>query len=84
MTAIMSAVLCTIVPLAGRRYKLAERRRKLKDDAVAADYLQSAIRAMKWAEAEYAGRKERYEAIKGWREIKDYRNLSAVALYRMT
>ncbi len=58
--------------------------KQLGKSAKADDYLKSALRAMDWAEKEYASKKAYFEKMKGWWRIKDARNLAAVALYRMT
>ncbi len=57
--------------------------RNLGREETAVDYQQSALRAMLWAEKEFAGRPD-YFAPKGDWQLKDCRNLAAVALYRVT
>ncbi len=44
----------------------------------------SALRAMEWAEGEYASKRAKYEAMKNWWHTEDARNLAAVHLYRLT
>ena len=57
---------------------------RLNEKTAADTYLQSAIKAMQWAEKEYATRSSYFEKHKSWWQIEDYRNLAAVALYRVT
>jgi endoglucanase len=57
---------------------------QLNEKTAADAYLQSATKAMQWAEKEYSTRSSYFEKHKSWWQIEDYRNLAAVALYRMT
>jgi endoglucanase len=57
---------------------------QLNQKTAAETYLQSAIEAMQWAETEYSSRSAYFEKYNKWWQTEDYRNLAAVALYRVT
>lgn len=58
--------------------------RREKQAQMADDWQAAAVKAMKWAEAQYKAGKDAYHQRKNWWQIKDKRNLAAAHLYRLT